>query len=119
MNKPSFVGITTAELLAQSVRLWVSRAGLFVMIMGIPMAALLVMEVFAIYAIFPPMEGADLRAVWRGLSSWKRVAVGILFLFQCAAHFRALAASVLPRRRSVAGGALEFLVRCGRFGVHS
>lgn len=109
MNKPSFVGMTTAELLAQSVRVWFSRAGLFVMILGIPMAALLVMEVFAVYAIFPPMEGSDLRSVWRGLSGLKRFFFGVSLLTMCAAYFRALAASVFAAQEIRSGRSVGFL----------
>jgi hypothetical protein len=109
MNDQVNPEITTAELLARSVRIWFSRVGLFVTIIGIPMALLLIVEIIAVYAIFAPAHTSDLRELSRGLSGLKRSFFGVALLAMFAAHFRALAASVFAVQEIWSGRSVGFL----------
>jgi hypothetical protein len=109
MNEQVNSEITTAELLARSVRVWFSRAGMFVMLMGISMAVLLIIQAFAFHAGFGPAQTTDLRDVWRGLSGLKRAFFGVAFLAMFAAYFRALAGSVFAAQEIWSGRSVGFL----------
>jgi hypothetical protein len=94
MNEPHRSGMSTAELLKGSWQVWRSRAGMFVLLMGIPVATILVMALIVNYLIAPHPEGTPLREVWLGMGVLQRLTVFVLFLGTFAMEYRALAASV-------------------------
>jgi hypothetical protein len=94
MNEPHRPGMSTAELLKGSWQVWRSRAGMFVLLMGIPVATILVMALIVNYLIAPHPEGTPLREVWLGMGVLQRLTVLVLFLGTFAMEYRALAASV-------------------------
>jgi len=53
MDEPHRAGISTAELLKASWQVWRSRAGMFVLLMGIPVVTILVMALIVNYLIAP------------------------------------------------------------------
>lgn len=94
MEEPHRPGMSTAELLKGSWQVWRLRAGMFVLLMGIPVATILVMALIVNYLIAPHPEGTPLREVWLGMGVLQRLSVFVLFLGTFAMEYRALAASV-------------------------
>jgi hypothetical protein len=94
MDEANRSRMSTLELLAATWRLWRSHAGLFVLLMGIPVATLLLTALIMNYVILPHPEDTPLVEVWRVTSSLQKVAVSVLFLASLAIQYRALAASV-------------------------
>ena len=94
MDEASRPGMSTAKLLEETWRVWRSHAGMFVLLMGFPIAALLLMALIVNYVIAPHPEGTPLREVWLGMGSLQKVAVFVAFLGSFAMQYRALAASV-------------------------
>jgi hypothetical protein len=100
MQSPSFMeesnrsGMSTVELLRATWQVWRSHAGMFVLLMGLPIAAILLMALIVTYVIAPHPAGASLREIWLGMSVLQEVGVVVLFLGTFAVQFRVLAASV-------------------------
>src|ERR1700722_10010858 len=92
MDEPHRPEMSTVELLKGSWQVWRSRAGMFVLLMGIPVATILVMALIVNYLIAPHPEG-PLREVWLGMGVLQRLSVFVLFLGTFAMEYRALAAS--------------------------
>jgi hypothetical protein len=103
MHEANRLGMSTAELLAASWRVWRSRAGMFVLLMGIPIATILLMALIVNYVIAPHPEGTPLREVWLGMGVLERVGVFLLFLGTFAMEFRALAASAFATQEIRSG----------------
>jgi hypothetical protein len=101
--------MSLAQLLAEAWRVWSSRAGMFVLLMGLPVAAILLMVLTIYFVILPPMDHADLRQVWLGLSALQRITISICFLATFAVEFRALAASVFAVQEIRSGRSVGFL----------
>jgi len=93
MDEPHRPGMSTAELLKGSWQVWRSRAGMFILLMGIPVATILFMTLIVNYLIAPHLEGTPLREVWLGMGVLQRLGVFVLFLATFAMEYRALAAS--------------------------
>jgi hypothetical protein len=94
MDEHQVPGLTATEMLAKSLRVWGSRAGMFVMIMGIPIVALLIVSVFTVYVVVPShADGEPLRQTWLSITPAKKIVFALVFLMSIAAFFRALAAS--------------------------
>ena len=106
-------GMSTAELLGATWRVWRSRAGMFVLLMGIPIAALLLMALIMNYLILPHPEDTPLIEVWRGASFMQKVAVFVLFLGSFAVQYRALAASVFATQEIRSGRSVGVLQAIG------
>lgn len=68
MNEANRPGMSTAELLATTWRVWRSHAGMLVLLMGIPIATPLLLALIVNYVIAPhPEEDTPLREVWLGM----------------------------------------------------
>jgi hypothetical protein len=93
MDEPYRPRMSTLELLNTSWQVWRSRAGMFILLMGIPVATILVMALIVNYLIAPHLEGTPLREVWLGMGVLQRLGVFVLFLATFAMEYRALAAS--------------------------
>jgi hypothetical protein len=101
--------IATVELLGATWRVWRSHAGMFVLLMGIPIAAILLMALIVTYVIAPHPEGASLREIWLGMSVLRKVGVVVLFLGTFAVQYRALAASVFATQEIRGGRSVGIL----------
>jgi hypothetical protein len=109
MVKANRSGMSMAELVGATWRLWRSHAGMFVMLMGIPIAALLLMALAVNYVIAPHPPDKSLQQVWLGMGSLQRVAVSVVFLGSLAMQYRALAASVFATQEIRSGRSVGFL----------
>lgn len=61
MDEANRSGMSTVDLLGATWRTWRSHAGMFVLLMGIPIATLLLMALIMNYVIAPHPEGTPLR----------------------------------------------------------
>lgn len=113
MVEASRSGMSTTELLGASWRLWRSHAGMFVMLMGIPIAALLLIALTVNYVIAPHPEDTPLREVWLGMGFLQKVAVFVAFLGSLAMQYRALAASVFATQEIRSGRSVGILRAIG------
>ena len=109
MHESNRSGMRTAELLKASWRVWRSRAGMFVLLMGIPIAAIMLMALIVNYMIAPHPEGTPLREVWLGMGVLQRVGVFVLFLGTFAMEYRALAASAFATQEIRSGRSVGIL----------
>ncbi len=113
MDEANRPGMGIAELLGATWRLWRSHARLFVLLMGIPIAVLLVMALIMNYVVLPHPQGTPLVEVWRGTSFLQKVAVFVLFLANLAVQYRALAASVFATQEIRSGRSVGILQAIG------
>jgi len=93
MDEANHSRMSTLELLGATWRVWRSRAGMFVLLMGLPTAALLLAALIINYVIAPHPESTPLREVWLGMSELQKVVVIVLFFGTFAVEYRAQAAS--------------------------
>jgi hypothetical protein len=93
MEESTRSGMSTVELLGATWRVWRSHTGMFVLLMGFPVAAILLVALIVTYVIAPHPEGTSLREIWLGMSVLPKVGVVVLFLGTFAVQYRALAAS--------------------------
>jgi len=108
-STPGHSGVSLAALLLAAWRVWRSRPATFVLLMGIPCAALLIgaLTMYSIVIIrYPP--GADLREIWIGMGLPSRLFVIAVFLGSLAAHYRALSASVFAAQELSCGRPVGF-----------
>jgi hypothetical protein len=103
MDEANRSGMSTVELLGATCRVWRSHAGMFVLLMGIPIAALLLMAPIVNYVIVPHAEGTPLREVLLGMGFLQMVGVLAVFLGTFAMEYRALAASVFATQEIWSG----------------
>ena len=94
MTEAPASGVSTVELLRESLRLLRGHARLFVLLMGVPILAQLVVVIVMALLILPMQPGETLRDVWLAMDAWRKVAVTVLFFAVLAVIYRALAASV-------------------------
>jgi hypothetical protein len=113
MNDATSSRMSTRELLGATWRVWRSHAGMFVLLMGIPIAAILLMALIVNYVIAPHPEGTPLREVWLGMSVLQRVGVLVLFLGTFAMEYRALAASAFATQEIRTGHSVGVLRAIG------
>jgi hypothetical protein len=113
MDEANRSGMSLVELLGATWQVWRSRAGMFVLLMGIPIAALLLMAMIVNYVVAPHPEGATLREVWLGMGFRQKVAVLLLFLGSFAIQYRALAASVFATQEIRGGRSVGILRAIG------
>jgi hypothetical protein len=113
MDEANRSRMSTLELLGATWRLWRSHVGLFVLLMGIPIAALLLMALIMNYVILPHPEDTPLVEVWRGTSFLQKVAMFVLFLASLAMQYRALAASVFATQEIRSGRSVGVLQAIG------
>jgi hypothetical protein len=113
MVEASRAEMSTTELLGASWRLWRSHAGMFVMLMGIPIAALLLIALTVNYVIAPHPEDTPLRELWLGMGFLQKVAVFVAFLGSLAMQYRALAASVFATQEIRSGRSVGILRAIG------
>jgi hypothetical protein len=103
MDEANRSGMSTAELLVATWRVWCSRAGMFVLLMGIPIATILLMALIVNYLIAPHPEDTPLREVWLGMGVLQKLGVFVLFLCTFAMEYRALAASAFAAQEIQSG----------------
>jgi len=113
MDEANRSEMSTVELLGASWQVWRLHAGMFVFLMGIPIAALLLMTLIVNYLIAPHAEGTPLREVWLGMGFLQKLAVFLLFLGSFAMQFRALAASVFATQEIRSGRSVGILQAIG------
>jgi len=92
---------------------WRSHAGMFVLLMGIPVATLGFLALIVNYVIAPHPEGTPLREVWLGMGSLQKLGVFAAFLGSLAMHYRALAASSFATREIRSGRTVGILQAFG------
>lgn len=109
MDQP-FHRISTAELLKASWQVWRSRAGMFVLLMAIPVAIILIMALIVNYLIAPHPGGTPLRQVWLGMGVLQKVGVFVLFLGTFSMEYRALAASAFATQEIRSGRSIGILL---------
>lgn len=85
--------MSTVRLLWSTWQVWRARAGMFVLLMGIPIFTLTLFALIVNYVIAPHPDGTPLREVWLGMGFLQKLAVLVVFLGSLAIHYRALAAS--------------------------
>src|SRR5216683_3767894 len=119
MDEANRPGMGIAELLGATWRLWRSHARLFVLLMGIPIAVLLVMALIMNYVVLPHPQGTPLVEVWRGTSFLQKVAVFVLFLANLAVQYRALAASVFATQEIRSGHSVGVCKLLEQFGANN
>lgn len=93
MNGTIRAGMSIGELLRATLRVWSSRAGMFCLLMGIPIAALAILSVIVVYVIVPHPQDMPLREVFQKMSFLEKLSVFAVFLGSFAMQYRALAAS--------------------------
>ena len=101
--------MSTAELLARTWRVWRSHAGMFGLMMGIPIVILGLVAVIVNYMIAPRPDGIPLREVWLGMGFLQKLAVFVLFLGTLALQYRALAASSFATQEIQSGRSVGML----------
>lgn len=94
MTEANASGVSTVELLQDSLRLLRGHARLFVLLMGVPLLAQVVSSILLGVFIIPMQPREPLREVWLAMDAWSKVAVFVLFFGTLAVVYRALAASV-------------------------
>jgi hypothetical protein len=109
MDEANRSGMSTMELLGETWRVWRSHAGMFVLLMGIPIAALALMTILVAYVVAPHPEETPLREVLLGMGLPQKVAVFVLFLGSFAVQYRALAASVFATQEIRSGRSVGIL----------
>ena len=87
-------GVSTSELLRESWRLLRGHARMFVMLMGVPILAQLLVVIVIAILILPVRPGESLRDAWLAMDEWLKVVIALLFLAILAVVYPALAASV-------------------------
>jgi hypothetical protein len=105
--------MSLAKLLATTSRVWGSRAGMFVLLMGIPIATLGFFALIVNYLIAPHPAGTPIREVWLGMGFLQKLAVFIAFLGTFAMQYRALAASSFATREIRSGRTVGILQAFG------
>ncbi len=95
MTEANASGVSTGELLRDSLRLLRGHGRLFVLLMGVPILAQVLAVILMALFILPMQPGEPLREVWLAMDAWSKVAVFVLFLAILAVIYRALAASVI------------------------
>jgi hypothetical protein len=113
MDEANRPGMSTMELLAATWRVWCSHAGMFVPLMGIPIATLALLALVVNYVIVPHPENTPLREVWLGMGFLQKLAVFVAFLGSFAMHYRALAASVFATQEIRSGRRVGILGAIG------
>ena len=113
MNEANRPGMSTAELLAATWQVWRSHARMFVLLMGIPIATLLLLALIVNYLIAPHPADTPLREVWLGMGFLQKVAVFVTFFGSLAMQYRALAASVFATQEIRSGRSVGVLRAIG------
>jgi len=113
MNEANRSEMSTLDLLGATWRVWCSHTGLFVFLMGIPIAALLFMTLIVNYVIAPHPETTPMREVWLGMGTLQKIAVFVAFLASIAVQYRALAASVIATQEIRSGRSVGILGAMG------
>lgn len=113
MNEANRSEMSTTELLATTWQVWRSHARMFALLMGIPIATLLLLALIVNYMIAPHPEGTSLREVWLGMGFLQKVAVFVAFLGSFAMQYRALAASVFATQEIRSGRSVGVLRAIG------
>ncbi len=108
MDEANRSGMSTLELLGATWRVWRSRTA-FVLLMGIPVATILLMALIVNYVIAPHPESTPLREVWLGMDSLQKVGVCVLFFLTFAMEYRALAASAFATQEIWSGRSVGIL----------
>ena len=93
MDETSETAMTAMNLLSTTWRLWYSRAGMFFLIMGIPIAALGILSVIVVYVISPHAQVMPLREVYEKMGILQKLSVVVVFLASFGMQYHALAAS--------------------------
>jgi hypothetical protein len=101
--------MSTAELLATTWQVWRSHAGMFGLMMGIPVAILGLAALSLNYVIAPHLDGIPLQEVWLGMGLLQKVAVFVLFLGILAMQYLALAASSFATQEISSGRSVGIL----------
>src|SRR5258705_2658515 len=106
MDEISETAMTTLNLLHTTWRLWYSRAGVFFLIMGIPIAALGILSVIVVYVICANPQDMPPREVYEKMGILQKLSVVLVFLASLGIQSGALAASAFAtqeiwHRRSV------------------
>jgi hypothetical protein len=94
MTEAHASGVSTVELFRESWKLLRGHARLFVLLMGVPILAQLLVVIAMVILILPLRAGESLRDAWLAMDEWLKVAIAVLFLVFLGVVYRALAASV-------------------------
>ena len=113
MDEANRSEMSTLELLGATWQVWRSHAGMFVFLMGLPIAALLLMALIVNYVIAPHPEATPLREVWLGMGPLQKLAVFLAFLGTIAVQYRSLAASVFATQEIRSGRSVGILGAMG------
>jgi len=106
MDETNCSAISTPELLGAAWRVWRSHAGMFLLLMGMPIAAIGILALLVNFVIAPHPPGTQLREIWLGMGFLQKLAVFVAFLGSLAAQYRALAASVFATQEIRSGRAI-------------
>ena len=94
MNDSVSGPFTTAQLLARSWQLYWGHLWTFVLLMGLPIAALVLGSAVLIFVILPEPQGVSLKEIVAHMSSLSLLAVSLGFLANLAVVYHALGASI-------------------------
>jgi hypothetical protein len=93
MSEEHACGVSTVEIFRESWQVLRKHARLFVLLMGVPILAQLIMVIATAALVLPLAPGETLRDAWLGMEEWRKLAIAALFLGMLAVIYRALAAS--------------------------
>lgn len=93
MSEGHASGASTVEIFRESWQVMREHARLFILLMGVPILAQVVVVIFTGLLVLPLGPGETLRDVWLAMEGWRKLAIAVLFLGMLAVIYRALAAS--------------------------
>ena len=105
-ENPSAMSIST--VFGKTWQVWRASMGLFVLLTGLAIAAMLLMAMIVNYVIAPHPVGLPLKEVWQAMSSLQILAVFVLFLMTLAVQYRAIAASTFATQEIWNGRTVHF-----------
>lgn len=100
--------MTISAVLRKTLQIWRASMGLFVLLMGLVVAAMFLMAMIVNYVIAPHPAGLPLKEVWEAMGTLQKLAVFVLFLMTFAVQYRALAASTFATQEIWNGRTAHF-----------
>ena len=105
-ENPSTMSIST--VFGKTWHVWRASMELFVLLMGLAIAAMFLMAMIVNYVIAPHPAWLPLKEVWQAMSSLQKLATFVLFLMTFAVQYRALAASTFATQEIWNGRTVHF-----------